>query len=151
MSIHNGQARLVAMAAFLFALGACAPTHVQSDFAAAPTGLPQPDTIIVEDFAAPEGSVTLDQGIGARLSRVVSGSSTADAASDARNTSDAVATTLVQRLNAAGLTAIRGSGSAAAANATRLLVSGRFLDIDEGNRTRRNLIGLGSGHSDVTA
>src|SRR5258707_6348653 len=33
----------------------------------------------------------------------------------------------------------------------RVIVDGQMLSIDEGNRTRRNLIGLGAGHSTVEA
>jgi hypothetical protein len=67
----------------------------------------------------------------------------------ARETQGALATRLVQKLQSYVLPAelagtYQGSGTA-------LLVHGQIVGIDQGNRTRRVLIGLGAGKSSVSA
>ena len=47
-----------------------------------------------------------------------------------------------------GLTVIR---NAVPAGGTKLIVTGQFVSVDEGNQTRRNIIGLGAGSSKVEA
>jgi hypothetical protein len=53
----------VAFSFGLLALGACAPTTVQTQQDYSGTALPRPDRVIVYDFAVSPDEVTLDQGL----------------------------------------------------------------------------------------
>jgi hypothetical protein len=59
--------------------------------------------------------------------------------------------TIVARLAAAGLKASAGNADIAAASAPVLAIGGTIRTVDQGNRTRRNLIGFGAGRSEVSA
>jgi hypothetical protein len=137
--------------ALVLAVAGCAPAHVQTQQATAIGRLPPPTGVVVEDFAVSPEQVRLDQGVSARLQRVSGdvplSQVQAQVADEARM---ALAEELRARLASYGLpTMAMPAGSAAPAHA--LLVQGQIVAIDEGNRTRRVLIGLGAGHSSVSA
>jgi hypothetical protein len=117
--------------------------------AAAP--LPRPRRVLVADFTTAESEVRLDQGVGARLTRVVDGS---DAPMEEQRTSEevrqAISETLIGKLVAMGFEADRAPPQPAP-QAGDLLIQGQLLDIDAGNRTRRLAIGFGAGKSEVEA
>jgi hypothetical protein len=132
----------------------CGPTSVQSTSGTAYTGLPRPERILVYDFAATPDEVKLDQGISAEIMRYVS----ADGAS-ARSAEEikighavanAISSELVQKLRNYGFVTERALGWPSRSGST-LLVKGQLLSIDEGNRTERVLIGLGTGRTSVQA
>lgn len=119
-------------------------------YAGAP--LPAPERIVVLDFAVTPQDVRLDQGVGARLLRAVSGGSATDQQlAAARATSSGLADELVSHLRSLGLRAERVSSLQGLGPGRIALVEGQLLSVDEGNRTRRTLIGLGAGRSSVTA
>jgi Domain of unknown function (DUF4410) len=140
------------VAAVLVAAG-CGPTSVQST-GSTMTGLPRPDRILVYDFAVTPDEVKLDQGISAEVTRYLSdgGASgrTADEIKIGHAVANAVSIELVQKLRNYGFVAERALGWPARTGST-LLVKGQFLSIDEGNRTERVLIGLGTGRTSVQA
>jgi hypothetical protein len=117
--------------------------------AAAP--LHRPKRVLVADFTAAENEVRLDQGVGARLTRMVDGS---DAATEEVRMSEevrqAVSETLIAKLTAMGFETDRAA-SRPAPQAGDLVIRGQLLDIDAGNRTRRLAIGFGAGKSEVEA
>jgi len=134
-------------------VAACGSSHVQTAGPGVATRNARPDRIIVNDFAAQPGVVTLDSGVSARIVRAVSSASTE---ADQREAADKVvkklSDTLVKELNTTGIPAAPGSATPMLApNYTSLVVSGKILSIDEGNRTRRNVVGFGVGESKVTA
>jgi len=142
---------LLAAAALTMLLAACAPTRVDANFPPVDRQLPPPQTIIVQDFAPPAGGAVPDRGLGARLGRALNPTAAStEGKENAAKAVDALARTLVEELRAAGLPATR-SNTVAPGTGTVVIVSGQLLSVDEGNRTRRNLIGFGAGHSDVTA
>ncbi|HEY1506696.1 MAG TPA: DUF4410 domain-containing protein [Stellaceae bacterium] len=143
----------VGTAAAVLMLAACGSSHVETSGPGVATRNARPDRIVVEDFAAQPSVVTLDSGVSARIARAVS-SDTADA--DRREAAAKVvrkvSETLIKELNTTGIaTAPSSALPSLAPNYTSLVVSGRMLSIDEGNRTRRNVVGLGVGASKVTA
>lgn len=143
--------RLLVAAALTLLLAACAPTRVDTNFSSGNGPLPPPQTIIVQDFAPPAGGAVADRGLGARLGRALNGTAASTEGEEtAAKAVDALARTLVEELRAAGLPATRSNDVAPTAGRV-VIVSGQLLSVDEGNRTRRNLIGFGAGHSDVTA
>ena len=68
----------------------------------------------------------------------------------ARKATAALTDSLVQQLRSDGLPAERGFG-AAPSSGNVVLIEGQILGVVEGNRTRRTLIGLGAGASQVDA
>ena len=107
--------------------------------------------MIVTDFTVDPGSVRQDQGIGPRLQRSLGGGS-AGAARGALATEvqSAIADTLVEALGKAGLPAEHAPADAQIRPGD-VIVTGRVLRIDEGNRTRRMSVGFGAGKSIVEA
>lgn len=137
---------LALMAAFLFA--GCAETTVQkrNDLAA---GLPKPGQIHVYDFALNPAEIHENSGPLARLMR---GSSAAEQTAEqmeiGREVADTLASELTSGLRALGLNAVR-AGRGMPATADTILITGAFLNIDEGNKARRTLIGFGLGQSSL--
>jgi hypothetical protein len=136
----------------LLAMAACAPTNVQPVQTYQGAQLPRPDTVIVTDFAATPADVMLDHGLGARLRAIASGASApAQQSEDDRKVTAAISKVLVDEIRKLGLPAVQSNEPDGEAGTNKLVVSGQILSIDEGNRTERNLIGLGAGRSGVQA
>ena len=143
--------RLVTTATILSAVIACAPARVEplQGYRGAP--LSRPEIVIVTDFTAVPEQVKLDSGLGARLRNAVSGEpASVQQIEDDRKVTSAISKTLVEEIQKLGLPAMQ-SNAVAQTGANKLVVAGQILSIDEGNRTRRNIIGLGAGRSDVLA
>jgi hypothetical protein len=143
------RATVVLLAAL--SLAACNPARVgvTGSYAGAP--LPAPQSVLVYAFDVAPQDVALDQGIRARLTRLASGASTGtDQMQAARATDDALVAALVARLRSYGLNAQPAAGPPPASG-TALLVRGRIQAIDEGNTTRRMVVGLGAGKSSFSA
>lgn len=109
-----------------------------------------PDHVYVAYFSIAPDQVRLDQGIGARLQRAA-GNQPADslASKVAHDTQAALAERIADRLRTYGLPAVVGDYPANSRN--DLLIQGQIVAIDQGNRTRRVLIGLGAGKSSIAA
>ena len=141
----------MALALLLLATG-CA-TRVASSTPAGvanvAANLPRPTRVLVADFQTDARAVRQDQGIGPRLMRSARGGSSAAArGAIAAEVQSAITETVVEALSKAGLPAERAS-PAAVYHPGDLVVTGRVLRIDEGNRTRRTGIGFGAGKSIV--
>jgi hypothetical protein len=134
----------------VLALTACNRAQVQTEEAYAGPLRARPDRILVGYFAISPEQVRLDQGIGARIVRTAGDQPlTAVEMQAAQATQRALADRLVEDLRKYGLPAEHAV--AAEAPGTSLLVLGQIVAIDQGNRTRRILIGLGAGKSSVSA
>jgi hypothetical protein len=142
-----------ALAVGLLSLAACGSSHVQTAGPGVATRNARPDRIIVQDFAVQPGVVSLDSGIGARVVRAVGNAGTdADQSETAGKVVAKLSDTLVKELNTMGIPVAFGSATPSLVPTyTSLVVSGNILSIDEGNRTRRNVVGFGVGASKVTA
>jgi hypothetical protein len=140
-----------AILAIALAVSACSKGHVET-VASVPTApLPPPAHVIVADFSINAGDVRLDSGVGGLLRRQVSGQDdTSAAAQSAQEAQAALADTLTRKLIAYGLPAERLPAGVAPRPGS-LLVQGQIDSVNQGNRTRRTLIGLGAGKSSVTA
>jgi hypothetical protein len=143
---------LVAVAVMLMAIAACAPTKVEPVQSYQGSSLPRPEVVVVSDFIAAPDQVKLDSGLGAKLRNLDSGTSApAQRSEDARKVTAAISKALVEEIRKLGLPAVQSNEPAAQTAVNKLVVGGQILSIDEGNRTRRNVIGLGAGRSDVQA
>ena len=109
--------------------------------------LPAPSRILVRDFAVSPADVQLDQGIRGRVEQTFSSASPDDQRlAAARTAASALAEALVQALRASpDLPVERIAPGATPRPGRSLLVDGRLLAVDEGNRTQRTLIGFGRG------
>ncbi len=144
--------RCMLAAVALAGVAACAPAHVQTVESYAGPSLPRPDRVVVYDFAISPDQVRLGQGIGERISRAASDAPAgAGELRAAQATQAALAEALTKELQSYGLAAEQAVGGGAPPVGTSLLVRGQIVGIDEGNRARRVLIGLGAGESSVSA
>jgi hypothetical protein len=142
--------RITAGALIALALGGCNKAHVQTVESYSGPTVARPDHVLVSYFAVSPDQVQLDQGIGARIMRTVGDKPLSTQESQAAQaTQAALAEQLVSRLKRYGLPAEIAARQPVEGNS--LLVQGQIVGIDQGNRTRRVLIGLGAGKSTVSA
>jgi hypothetical protein len=142
----------VAAASLVLALAACSHARVEPMQSYAGATLPKPSVVVVDNFAVTPEEVKLDSGISSRLKSMLFNSETSEQqeAETGRKVAAAVSKTLVQEIQKLGLPAVQGDATTTTGGSA-LTVTGQLLSIDEGNRTRRNLIGLGAGKSSVQA
>lgn len=133
---------------FLWMMG-CAHTDVQTPNELAVSSLPKPQRVLVYDFAVSADDVKQNSSIFSKLSRNMQGSNqTAEEIQLGREVADALATELTQKIADMGLNSLRAVNNVPVP-AGSILITGHFINIDEGNRLRRNLIGFGLGESSV--
>jgi hypothetical protein len=126
----------------------CASTDVKQTRRAGQ--LEQPDRILVRNFAVTLKDVDLDRGIGPTIWRDAQGEvGSGDEQRIGRAASNALAEELVAKLREAGLPAQRSTGRPEL-TPTTLVITGKFLTVDEGNQTMRTLVGFGAGASRVS-
>jgi hypothetical protein len=142
--------RAAVVAIIMLGLAACNRARVQTEEAYVGPQTARPDRVLVAYFAIAPEQVRLDQGIGARIIRTAGDQPlTALQLQAAQKTQAALARKLIDDLRQYGLPAQRATG--APMPGTSVLVQGQIVSIDQGNRTRRILIGLGAGKSSVSA
>lgn len=137
----------------LTALAGC-KTQVQSTSYMPPPGaaasLPRPTMVVVRDFAIDPYSIQVDPGIGGQMRRSMNGTSIAEAQqTDASDVQLAITNTLVAQIQAMGLPVELDPGQLPPGNV--LVIQGQVNQVNEGNRTRRNVVGFGAGMSNVSA
>jgi hypothetical protein len=113
---------------------------------------PRPDRLVVQAFAVTPADVKLDQGVAARVERANGDVPlTTRQLQVARQAQSDLADAMVEQLRQYGLPAERLWGTAPPTGRLVLLVQGQIVSVDQGNRTRRTLVGLGAGKSSVSA
>ncbi|MDO9709946.1 DUF4410 domain-containing protein [Paracraurococcus lichenis] len=134
-------------------LAACGQPQVTVERAYAGPRLPQPSRILVRDFAVAPDDVRLDSGFRGRVEQSLSAASPTDQRlAAARAAASTLAEALTQALRATpDLPVERVPPGAPPMPGRTLLVDGRLLAVDEGNRTQRVLIGFGRGESRMAA
>jgi Domain of unknown function (DUF4410) len=133
------------------AVAGCAKGHVTATETVQTGLLPRPAQVVVSDFAVRPEEVKLDRGVSAQLQRAASSDTPSEKMMEAaRATQAALTQTLVKKLVSYGLPAAP-IASGVVPPPGSLLVQGQIVSVDEGNRTRRTLIGLGAGKSSVSA
>jgi len=143
-------ARKAALLLFVGLLAGCASTEVTTDEVSWKTE-PKPDQLIVFDFAAAPDEVQLDHGLVADVRELVDKEPrTAQEKKIGHSVANALADALVADLHKKGLPAVRAA-NVVEPGVHPLQVKGQILSVDEGNRTRRIIIGLGAGRSTVEA
>jgi hypothetical protein len=130
------------------ALAACAQTAVQPGYETSAAGLPRPDRILVYDFAVSPGQVRENEGIFHRATGGPPEEKGAREQAIGQEAAHRLASDLVAGIRELGLPAERANRQTVIPP-TALLITGEFLDVDEGNRLRRVVIGFGAGQSKV--
>lgn len=138
--------------AFAFVLAACGQTSIQGISSILTPGLARPEAIVVSDFSFSPDVVLLDRGFAAQLQRRL-GKVPPEKLREqlAARVSQEIVGSMVTTLREAGLPARDGGDETLLADQPALVVSGKVRAIDQGNRTRRNVVGLGVGKSEVAA
>ncbi|HUO05390.1 MAG TPA: DUF4410 domain-containing protein [Candidatus Binataceae bacterium] len=126
----------------------CAGAKVTEETQRAPLAAAKPAQIVVYPFAISSAEVTLNQSIGSRIYRNMSDeNSTAEQAKLAHDTAQNVCVTVSTTLTQKGYNAVCLSRGVPVNANNALVVDGEFTNINEGNRLRRMVIGLGAGAS----
>ena len=148
MSQFNGIVQgIVSSACVLVLFGCGASTVTPTRYAA--YNLPKPDRVLVYDFAVTPEEVDLDRGLGPTVMReVTSGSQTQEEIQLGHAVAKALTESLVEDLRQQGINAYRAV-DAAPPGPTTASVKGRFMRIDQGDRSMRTIIGFGLGASQV--
>jgi len=120
-----------------------------------PELLPKPDKILIYNFTVSPDVVAMDESAAARLQRrrLQRREPDADSSTEAlaKQVQAAFAKTLVSELQKTAMPAERAPADDAAMPAHTLIVHGEFTTINQGNKTKRMMIGFGRGASDVQA
>lgn len=131
----------------LLAVGGCAKTVVRPQMESAAARGSRPEQVIVYNFAISEDEVKEGQGLLAAKNLSVDTEAEREQAIGA-NVADVLARDLASGLLELGMPTRRAKrGTTIPENA--LLVDGYFVNVDEGNRARRLVIGFGAGASKV--
>jgi Domain of unknown function (DUF4410) len=134
--------------AIVVTIAGCAGASVAPGLNTQPVSNNRPSTIYVYPFAASASDVTLNQGFLQRTYRQLSDSNQNQSQLDlAHQTASVLADSMVQQLEALGFTANRVARGTQVSGQNVLIVDGEFLDINQGNRLRRMVIGLGAGEA----
>lgn len=151
MLIQTSRSRVpqaVALLATVIAVG-CASTVVKSQYESATVRLQRPSQIFVYNFAVTRQQVKENQGLLQGAVNEFKGETTFENEGKiAEEVQTVAADELVERIQNLGLPAKKVSGTTPMPKGA-LGITGQFLDVDEGNRARRLVVGFGSGQSKV--
>jgi hypothetical protein len=113
---------------------------------------PKPDKVLIHDFDVPPDVISLDDSPAARLHRRRAAAAAASSPEAvARQLQASFSKALVRELQQASVPAEAVAGADAPPPPHSLSVKGEFTAINQGNKTKRVLIGFGKGASDVQA
>lgn len=131
-------------------LAACAREQMEEQSRYRGPPLPRPERIFVPDLGLLAGDVKLDDGVRERLMRELSSESVGELRLAAgREAAGAVTQEIVTRLGSYGLPAERTARPVPGLPVPNVVVEGHVLSVDQGNRTRRTIVGFGAGQSQV--
>ncbi len=129
-------------------LAGCAGASVAPQSQSAPVTGNRPSAIYVYPFAATAQDVTLNQGLFQRTYRNLTNSNTDQSQVQvAEATAQALASSMVKELQSKGYSTAQVARGTPVNGVNVLVVDGEFVNINEGNRLRRMVIGLGTGQA----
>jgi len=141
--------KLSATGLFFLLMAGCAKDNVQETYAVANTGMPKPNSVLIYNFAVNPDDVKTTSGLLGKIqSSMKKTTQSAEKIQLAREVSDALAAELTQKIAAMGLNSIRADQTLRATPGS-IIITGTFVDIDEGNQAQRSVIGLGMGKSSL--
>ena len=114
--------------------------------------LAKPEKVMIQDFT-PVGDIIMDESAAGRLHRRLSQKHGSDEDSTpevlVQQVQSAFSKTLMEEFTKANVQSERSLVGAGAPAAAVLIVEGEFVAIDEGNKSKRIMIGFGRGASDI--
>jgi hypothetical protein len=115
--------------------------------------LPKPNRVLIRDFTVPVGDVTTDTSVAGELHRRIMLQLGVDEDSSpevlAQRVQTAFAETLAYELKKLNVPVQSASAAEAAVSGCDLVVEGKFIAINEGDKTKRIMVGFGRGASDI--
>ncbi len=147
----RGLAQIVVLVASAVILDACARTVILRESKMVDFGLPRPEKIVVYDFALTETEVRESRGPLKKMFRFdepAGGPESEREQEIGRHAAKVLGDELVQGLRGLGFSVERKPRGTTIGD-RQLLIDGEFLDVDEGNRLKRLVIGFGAGASRV--
>ena len=146
--VISASAQLALAAIALTVMAGCARVSTESGQQSA-ARLPRPQLILVHDYQVSPHEVQLDSAISSRLERAIMGTPEGEAQLKVeQEVSRVLTTTLVDELRKLGIRT-ELARMASPVGAPVLSIEGQIMSINEGNKTRRLVIGLGAGASEV--
>ncbi|MGD9900601.1 MAG: DUF4410 domain-containing protein [Calditrichaceae bacterium] len=131
-----------------FAAG-CASTDGQPLKPVVDERLPRPTTVLIADFASDTSEISQSASLLSHIEKGIRDNThTAEEIQLAKEVADALAGELAAKIASMGLNPVRVPPDTKISRDS-ILITGNFVSIDEGNRRRRNLIGLGAGKSSL--
>jgi len=152
MSRRYARLRVSLRSSFLLlalAVAGCTSASISPATSAQPVNAARPNQVIVYDFAVSNSEVTQNQSVFQRVYRAATMNAEQQQASDLETGHEVakdLSTTLVKRLTDLGFNAQAMQRGTSVPNGA-LVIDGRFVNVDEGNRLRRLVIGFGAGAS----
>jgi len=141
--------RLSATSLFFLLMAGCAKDNVQETYEVANTGMPKPNPVFIYNFAVNPDDVKTTSGLLGKIEgSMMQTTQSAEETQVAREVSDAMASELTQKIAAMGLNPIRADQSLRATPGS-IIITGAFVNINEGNQAQRSVIGLGMGKSSL--
>lgn len=117
--------------------------------------LPKPEKAVIDDFAVPASVISVDKSPAGRMHRPgrrVEGANPNSPEALTHQVQASFSKSLLHELQqAASVPAEAAAGAGTPGSPHILLVQGEFTEINQGNRTKRVLLGFGKGASDVQA
>jgi hypothetical protein len=111
--------------------------------------LPHPTRILIKDFRVDSDSIQTTTGLYGRIKAGISDESPEITKQElSSEVIGALNKELIEKITALGITAVHAEQNQQSVQ-NEIIITGKFLKIDEGNVIRRNLIGLGAGQSSL--
>lgn len=127
----------------------CAKNNVQENVAVINTNMPKPSSVLIYNFAVNPEDIKTTSGILGKIQTSMNKTTqSAEEQQVAREVSDAMATELTQKIAAMGLNPVRADQTLRPTQGS-IVITGAFVNIDEGNAAQRNVVGLGMGQSSL--
>jgi hypothetical protein len=144
-----GATRWVVFGVVAATLTACAGASVAPQANSLPLSPNRPTTVYVYPFAVTDQDVTMNQGFLSKTYRNMTSSGMGDQGQQklAEETAQDLAGAMVSELQGLGFTATQIARGQQVSGDNVLIVDGQFTAINEGNKLRRMVIGLGVGQS----
>jgi hypothetical protein len=129
-------------------IAGCAGASVAPEINHVPVNDSRPSTVYVYPFAVTVSEVTLNQGFFQRTYANLSDENQSQSELQlAHQTAQDLATAITRELETLGFTATQVARGQQVSGENILIVDGQFTDINQGNKLRRMVIGLGMGQS----
>lgn len=144
---HVQGLKCLGIAVALLTMAGCAKTNVRTTQEVANSGLPRPERVLIYNFEYMPSAIELNSSVFAKMER--SGEDqNADKMQVGREVADALATELTTDIASLGMNPLRSDRNMPVYQGD-IIITGRFNKINEGNRLRRNVVGLGAGESSL--